>query len=100
MAPKSNHARGNRFTAKKPDSDVSRKVLRKRVSGRMLHAIKQAPQFVQDKWAEIEKLKGKRGSGIFRHKQEFLMRWVSDPSWALPIDITLSKYCLYKALPV
>ena len=66
----------------------------------MLHAIKRAPQFVQDKWAEIEKLKGKRGAGIFQHKQEFLEAWVSDPSWAVPTDITLSRYCLYKALPV
>ena len=71
--------------------------LRNRVCRKMWQEIKQAPQLVQDKWKAIEKLKGKRGAW---YKKEFVMQWVSDPTWAVPIDITLSKYCLYKALPV
>ena len=71
--------------------------LRNRVCRKMRQEIKQAPQLVQDKWKAIEKLKGKMKA---EHKKEFVMQWLSDPTWAVPIDISLSKYCLYKALPV
>ena len=95
-----NHVRGNKHTENTPDTELSPTALSKRMSGKLATALKHAPPHVKSKWAEIQKLKGKRGGCIFKHKQEFLEAWVSDPSWAVPTDITLSKYCLYKALPV
>ena len=90
----------------KEDAEVTPRVVGKRVSGKLINAIRQAPLHVQGKWSEIQKLAGKRGSGIFRHKKEFLLKWVEDPTWAVPTDLVLSRWCLYirhclyKALPV
>ena len=78
------HWRGNQHTANKKNEEVTPHALRKRIYGKLDHAIKGAPPAVQEKWGEILKLKGKRGGGIFKHKREFLMKWVGDPSWQEP----------------
>lgn len=72
--------RGNQHN-KPSDAVVTKAVLAKRLSGRLQTALASAPQEAKDKWAEILALKGKRGSCIFHHKKEFLMKWVSDPTW-------------------
>ena len=48
----------------------------------MHSALNGAPSVVRDKWTAILNLKGKRDVGINKHKREFLLSWVSDPTWS------------------
>ena len=90
---------GNPWTAKQ-DGEMTTQAMRKMLYGKLDKAIKKVPQMVQEKFREVQNLKGKRGGCHFHHKREFLMQWVEDPELRVPTDINLSICCLYKALPV
>lgn len=63
------------------ETEVTKIGLQKRVAAKRAAAVKSAPDLVKAKWDDILALKGNRGSDIQKQKREFVMQWVSDPTW-------------------
>jgi hypothetical protein len=91
----SRQARGNQHS-KAADGTVTKLALAKRMSGRLQTALVSAPTHVKSKWNEILALKGKRGSCIFAHKKDFLLKWVGDPTWEILLGLLALhvRHCL------
>ena len=64
------------------EAEITKVGLQKRVAAKRAADVKKAPSCVKAKWDEILALKGYRGSDIQKHKREFVMQWVSDPTWS------------------